>query len=1047
MKISVPPLRLYRRPIAGPREPRAGFALVITLSLLALLVLLLVALTSLTRIETAVAGLTQAEIRARQNAQMALNLAIGELQRTAGPDRTVTTRSGLNPAAANPFWTEVWDVTNPAAPVRSGWLVNPGSAAAPNLDPTVGVLPVSAATVDLVGSATTLNPDQHIRLGKTPVRTTGLPGFAAGEERQVGAFAWWVSDEGVKASLAGGDTTTAFNYNDLPAATNYLASAVTDPGFINRRRIAQQTLPVHRLDHTFSAITGETLTAIDSSILAAAIHPGANDLRGRVQMTTQFFPALAAAQGATTAPLDPSLYVAPSIAPLDMNAAAQRTAMRDRQRLRFHDVTPMHHGVLANTFLGGLKVDVSTAALGNAFQTYAGLRPQAATNYTSQHDIVVGVDASDTAQVNAIAGQPLVTLAPILTEFQLDAAFGTVPGSPSTTAVTLTLTVELWNPYNTTLRVPPGLRIAIPRTALPDLQVTDGTSVRIASLANTLAPAPPPPDVPWTIPLSVAAWAPGAVQLVTVTFPNVPLRDTANNVIQGFDDTQPVLAHDANPAGAQLTVDLQINTVASTGFITAQRHASISYDPISPGDAASLLRYHYRMMDGEYFGAAGWLATFDPRAPVLPASVFIVDDAEPESAALSYATLVNANLPQSIVDPATIGYAPVVLFDVPRQEVLSVGAFQHVAISPPVGATVPAYVVGNPSSGLFNNLVYDGLFVGAVPRGAANDNYDLVNQRWAQTHLRPVTRALDGAPLPLNPLPTNPLLGRARSDRSAEFLLARNAFNVNSTSIAAWRAVLAGSLPGELAWDGGTQRLVGNWTWGATTGGTNNVFVENAFFRFPQTAQEINTHGGATYTDLKNALEGGGAAARRQAAYRIGVRELTPTQVEALAIRIVALLQTEIASRGVLRPFHSVGEFLDSGLLQQAIDTVTAAPVAGITPINDPGNIGTTIDRRAPGYLTQADIASLLAPLLQARSDTFLIRAYGEANNPALDPDDPRFVQGRAWCEALVQRLPMRVPRDPAGPPLDNMLPTDPAQDFGRQFRVIYFRWLTPSDI
>ena len=51
-----------------------------------------------------------------------------------------------------------------------------------------------------------------------------------------------------------------------------------------------------------------------------------------------------------------------------------------------------------------------------------------------------------------------------------------------------------------------------------------------------------------------------------------------------------------------------------------------------------------------------------------------------------------------------------------------------------------------------------------------------------------------------------------------------------------------------------------------------------------------------------------------------------------------------------------------------------------------------------------------LAPVLFARSDTFLVRAYGEAYNPAT-----QSAEGKAWCEALVQRLPEYV--DASQPP------------------------------
>jgi hypothetical protein len=86
-----------------------------------------------------------------------------------------------------------------------------------------------------------------------------------------------------------------------------------------------------------------------------------------------------------------------------------------------------------------------------------------------------------------------------------------------------------------------------------------------------------------------------------------------------------------------------------------------------------------------------------------------------------------------------------------------------------------------------------------------------------------------------------------------------------------------------------------------------------------------------------------------------------------------------------------------------------------------------------------------------------VIRSYGETVNPATGA-----TEGRAWCEATVQRLPEYF--DPTDPPetalADFDLPSDPAdpastpsaahqlnKTYGRRFKVVSFRWLTRSDI
>ncbi len=55
----------------------------------------------------------------------------------------------------------------------------------------------------------------------------------------------------------------------------------------------------------------------------------------------------------------------------------------------------------------------------------------------------------------------------------------------------------------------------------------------------------------------------------------------------------------------------------------------------------------------------------------------------------------------------------------------------------------------------------------------------------------------------------------------------------------------------------------------------------------------------------------------------------------------------------------------------------------------------------APTYLMQQDLLSKLGSFLTVRSDTFKIRAYGEVRNPISGA-----IEGKAWCEMVIQRTP-----------------------------------------
>ena len=260
--------------------------------------------------------------------------------------------------------------------------------------------------------------------------------------------------------------------------------------------------------------------------------------------------------------------------------------------------------------------------------------------------------------------------------------------------------------------------------------------------------------------------------------------------------------------------------------------------------------------------------------------------------------------------------------------------------------------------------------------------------------------------------------------------LARNSlydggFNVNSTSRAAWKAVLAG-MKGQSLPD-------------ATNKATGTALTK--FARAFGTAPDKT--GGDPWTSY---------------------RELDDNQIDALAGAVV----DEVRMRG---PFMSLADFINrrlinddnfglKGALQAAIDkaafggktlnedaiaaaggTFSAPPSVSVqgadpntqlwggmygsayysknywkqnsaypnipnnkrfpslramSPTNDESKV--TAGLGAPGIITQMDVLNSIGPNLTARSDTFVIRAYGEAL------DDAGNVIGKAWVEVVVQR-------------------------------------------
>src|SRR5690606_3089533 len=94
-----------------------------------------------------------------------------------------------------------------------------------------------------------------------------------------------------------------------------------------------------------------------------------------------------------------------------------------------------------------------------------------------------------------------------------------------------------------------------------------------------------------------------------------------------------------------------------------------------------------------------------------------------------------------------------------------------------------------------------------------------------------------------------------------------------------------------------------------------------------------------------------------------------------------------------------------------------------------------------PGIVKQADILTPIAPVLSARSDSFIIRAYGES----VDKDGK--VLARAWCEAVVERSKRFIDESEEPGTVASSL-TEPVNvAFGRRYEMISFRWLHPSDV
>ncbi len=88
-----------------------------------------------------------------------------------------------------------------------------------------------------------------------------------------------------------------------------------------------------------------------------------------------------------------------------------------------------------------------------------------------------------------------------------------------------------------------------------------------------------------------------------------------------------------------------------------------------------------------------------------------------------------------------------------------------------------------------------------------------------------------------------------------------------------------------------------------------------------------------------------------------------------------------------------------------------------------------------PAYFKQGDLLAKLGSLLTTRSDTFTIRTCGEAINPTTKQ------VSTSYCEAIIQRYPeaLETSETPYEP--------DENSNFGRKYRITHFQWLNKNSL
>jgi len=1148
--------------VPARRRTRCGFALVIALSLMALLLVLLVGLGTALQIETGIADARSKQALARQNALLALHLAVGEVQQSTGPDPRITARAGLLETTTVPGkaqWTGVWrqsplvdNATQAKAddrPELLTWLVsgNEGALAGQpaTLSERADVAPIDNRVLQNGHVWLVHGPESNPRPEAERVQ---LPTQAIGDGS--GNYAWWAEDEGVKTrvNLPGVEPAT-------PANLRYALAHRASP------------LPVRE------AFSGEMLDFLRPH----------EDRLPLIQTTDDLILLNALAR--------------PLAASLD------------------NDFSFRSEGLLTNTRAGGLRQDLTRAFGDDAAyarfkathgeQLIPGTASGLATpdgvftvdgwggplwdqlrSYYRLHEIVPDTGADATVDLGAheftlhqTDSQSAVY--PMLVQARLWNALSSYPtANPDRRGIRWWLfpAFVFQNPYNVTLEVPElYIRVYKSRRDANAAALDWGIRPEILLWDNT---GPPQYSVPstfsrrveWSFPdlavfqfrLPPATYAPGEAIVFSPPAEQQPIVEG-----RGSGDFNPLAAGynpgfgfwenwegaEYNPGDPNREIQLRLNGFSRLiGYRVATENGTDAYydretlvqcvEPLHVNENQRVWPYRTRAWPGgdeslliphdsagappasdpyPFPGIAGnppalaggtgflstllsigapseprpfppayandegevrlrWLAQANPRAFSTGRTPSESDNGgvgNPRNWISRYVTagggLQDLTLPASS-GPSIRGSYPMqgVFFEIPRkpQDVSSIGQLAHANLSFDQGyldfhltpedsgyqyraaSNQPAYAIGNsePSghialdevvremdddvggtnwiydtSYLLNRRLWDGFFFSSYTNPPPAEG--LAHERYSWRH------------------GNGPRTGRDSFERIAGELAVEGAFNVNSTSVEAWTAVLSFALGADVETVDGTDA--------------------NPDSRNPVARMHYPGHSAVS-----------GAADPEDEGNLEGYRTLSEAEIRELAEQIVRSLRERRADKG---PFTSLASFVNRyvgadasdrarhrGLLQEAIDRTSINGGENLSGLSDesdfkedifgngliPPHPDYPLDAQggaetggSPGFLTQADLLARLGPYLRVRSDTFRIRAYGDHTDPLTGER-----LSRAWCEAVVQRNPgyveaaSQIPggNEPSARPQDL---SQVNERVGRQYRITHFRWLSEDEI
>ncbi|MBC2595965.1 hypothetical protein H5P28_16995 [Ruficoccus amylovorans] len=1087
------------------RRQRGGFALIIAILLMGLCVLLVTSLSTMVRVETATSAVSRYQQEARANALFALRVGLGQLQQAAGPDQRVTARADIvgsllssqaNSAdmvfatPGNPYYTLVWDVSGSEH-------ADPGAVPGHNFDKLPAVL-VSGNELyvhDLTGTGdypggyiteeTELDDENSVvlvgALSDAPDDPVRAQWVTLDEGDYAGRYAWWVGDENIKArinlseqQIGGGD--------DWRSQAAFKAQA-TDEDFegLDQARLARvlsaTALPLADSNQTISDATARDhfhdFTYQSRSVLVDVKNGGL-----KKDLTYGLDEGNSAPSGIS----DSTFIVSPTLggaAALDVNNPVNRNyaqwgVLRDFYNLRSPNGSmtarpdrpsgsPYQMGVhpVISYYQLGIYADVSAGAVRLYYMPVVQVwNPYAFALSCPSMTVVsklnngqngIRIDATITGKDNVsdtgtlYLGATNFTLPATLIPAGQSVTFSAPDGYPQMSTTTA------WGNTST----PNTLEVGYRQGAAFICPNVNDYSIRTEGEI-----IPPEPADTSTGANSVAYTISFKINSTTNPYYDIFLAG------DGQDDYQAIIrASNVGPVTGVQTYDLpgavypdpKYIFVAGLPFAGGQlpNSANIAW--------AGLFNPRAFTPNYDYFDQAYGMG-YDNQA------VFrggFLADSEAESYQIQLPGSANGYVGTTT---SAGGATEAILYDLPHGPLFSLAQLSQANITAPVklprntetwnaagDGHAPAYAIGSSYANPYIRNLGDTLYF-SQPSGTTRfDQYiwdfsyllnDVLFDRYFFSTIPQSGADTD----PLNPLlavDADALAGDLRNyDRAAEGLQLVGGFNVNSTSVDAWAAFLAGLRGVDFDGESGEGSLytrldtaVGSaldtGDLGADESGSVKGYrrisddqirdlaeriVDQVRLRgpFPSMSAFVNR-----VLDTDSLYHRGGLSSRAPDPYSV-YHDSAYTLGTMVQLRGALAAALELSQ--VNEPFYA-----DASLLVDASDLVS-------TDFDKNKGFLAPVGLNLPGYLSQVDVLSALGSAMTVRSDTFVIRVAGQSE------DRYGKVMGTAYAEAVVQRTTDYVD-DSQSPDTEPSSLSAVNEAFGRRFEIVSFRWLNPSEI